>query len=448
MVFLRSFAMRVVCAVLAGAVFAMAYPPLGWRWLVVPGMAGLILVLRGQVGTRARVLGMAHGFTAYAVGLPWLLELFGILALVLWCVLGVFHALFAEMLSRAERRGWNGWRLAIFITLNWGAWEFIRAELFPLKFPWMTVGLAMGPNAMLPWVGVYAAGTCLVLACVRAWRPVVALGFGILVLIFSFRALPEPAAGDSRVVKVGGVQLEGVTLDDYIKHTRLLPEDVEYVVWPEYAVAYDIRKNERDWKLVSNLCAERDITLTFGTQQAESEAWRNIALTMDGSGVRGIHNKVNTVHFFDDGIPGTKAGVVETRHGRVGTPICFDCDYEGVARRMTASGAEVLMVPVMDAVSWTRRQHDQHAELMRMRAAENGRWVFVVGTSGVSMAIDPHGHVHARLAAMEQGTLLASVRTETGKTFYTYYGWLMPWCILAVAGVFWVILILPIRKST
>lgn len=448
--FLRSFPARVVGAVLAGVVYALAYPPLGWGWLVVPGMGGLILVLRGQVGTRARVLGMVHGLVAYGVGLSWLVELFAIFAVMLWCVLGVFHALFAEMLSRAERRGWNGWRLALFAAVNWGAWEFIRAELFPLKFPWMTVGLAMGPNALLPWVGVYVAGTLLVftiaLACVRAWKPAVVFGVGILAAVVWFRPLAELAADDPQVVKVGGVQLESVTLDDYIKHTRSLPEDVAYVLWPEYAVAFDIRKNARDWKLVSELCAERGITLTFGTQHQDVEGWRNIALTMDGEGERGFHNKVNTVHFFDDGIPGTKAGVVETRHGRVGTPICFDCDYEGVSRRMTSAGAEILMVPVMDAVSWSRRQHDQHAELMRMRAAENGRWMFVVGTSGVSMAIDPRGHVHARLAAMEQGTLVANVRRERGVTFYTRWGWLMPWFVLGAAGVLWVMLVLPVRE--
>jgi hypothetical protein len=163
-------------------------------------MAGLLLVLRGQVGTRARVLGMAHGFVAYGVGLSWLVELFGIFAPVLWCVLGVFHALFAEMMSRAEQRGWEGWRLALFAAVNWGAWEFVRAELFPLKFPWLTVGMAIGPNAMLPWVGVYVAGMILVfataLACVRAWRPALALGLGILAAVIVFSPVPEPAAED------------------------------------------------------------------------------------------------------------------------------------------------------------------------------------------------------------------------------------------------------------
>jgi Apolipoprotein N-acyltransferase N-terminal domain len=112
--FFRSYSARLACAVVAGGLYALAYPPLGWGWLAVPGVGGLILALRGQVGTRARALGMVHGLVAYGVGLSWLLDLFGIFALILWCVLGVFHALFAEMFARAEQRGWDGWKLAVF----------------------------------------------------------------------------------------------------------------------------------------------------------------------------------------------------------------------------------------------------------------------------------------------------------------------------------------------
>ena len=128
--------------------------------------------------------------------------------------------------------------------------------------------------------------------------------------------------------------------------------------------------------------------------------WRNIALTLDPGGTRGEHTKVHTVHFFDDGTPGNTALPVETAHGKIGTPVCFDCDYEGVVRRMTAAGAEMFIVPIMDAESWTARQHDQHAELFRIRACENGRWMFVCATSGVSQVIDPHGSVHARLPTL------------------------------------------------
>jgi apolipoprotein N-acyltransferase len=200
---------------------------------------------------------------------------------------------------------------------------------------------------------------------------------------------------------------------------------------------------------VQNLCRERGITLTFGTQlhAGQGRGWHNIALTVDPSGTLGQHNKVHTVHFFDDGIPGTTAAPIDTSHGKIGTPICFDSDYEGVVRNMTAAGAEMFVVPVMDAESWTTRQHDQHAELFRIRACENGRWMLVCATSGVSQVIDPHGHVHARLPALAQGNLIGTLKRKTDLTLYTRIGWLAPWCPLGIGTVTWLLLMLPAKPE-
>lgn len=441
-------------AVLSGAVYSMAYPPLGWGWLVLPGIAGLLIALQGQHGTRARAIGFLHGMVAFGVGLSWLFQIFGSMVVVLWCVLAGFTAMFAEMQSRAVRRGIHGWKLAGFTALNWCGWEFIRAELFPLKFPWMTAGLAIGPNALLPWIGVYSVGMIVVLAVALAvmWRWYAGLSVLVLLVLVvaSFPRLPEPSANDPRALTVAGIQMEEVPVDDFIAATRELPPDIRYVAWPEYAVPYDIRNDMREWKLVQALCRERDITLTFGTQLREGrgDGWRNIALTLDPDGARGQHNKVHAVHFFNDGNPGKTALPIQTRHGKIGTPVCFDCDYEGVTRRMTAAGAEMFIVPMMDAKSWTARQHEQHGELFPIRACENGRWMFVCATSGVSQVIDPHGHVHARLPVLTEGPLIGTIRAETGLTFYTRFGWLAPWCVLGVAAVWWVILLLPVREIT
>ena len=439
-------------AALSGLVYAMAYPSLGWRWLVIPSLMGLLLALRGQNGTRARTIGFIHGMTAYTLSLSWLFQIFGGMVVALWCVLAAFSALFAEMQSRASRSGLIGRKFAVFTALNWCGWEFIRAELFPLKFPWMTAGLALGPNALLPWIGVYGVSLLVLLAAVLiAIRMHKTAIIALAVLVGSVglsSRCPEPAANDPLAVKTAGIQLEGVPLDDFLEATPQLSSEIQQVVWPEYAAPFDIRASKRHWDTVKNLCRERGITLTLGTQSRSGggDAWRNIALTLDPSGVLGEHTKVHTVHFFDDGTPGNTALPVKTSHGKVGTPICFDCDYEGVVRQMTSAGAEMFVVPTMDAESWTARQHDQHAELFRIRACENGRWIFVCATSGVSQVIDPHGHVHRRLAALKQGVISGTMKRESKLTFYTRFGWLTPWAVLAVAAVCWVGLLWPRKR--
>lgn len=442
-----SFPARCLLAAFSGALFAAAFPQVGWRWLVVPGLVGLLVALDGQKGTRARVLGFLHGMVAYGIGISWLYQIFGSMV-VLWGVLAAFTALFAEMQSRAVARGVAGWKWAAFTALNWCAWEFIRAELFPLKFPWMTAGLALGPNVYLPWIGVYAVGVPVVLAaaCIamRKWKAAVALLFVLASGVALNPRVLTPAATDPQAVKVGGLQLEGVSLNEYLAGTKKMSADIDLVVWPEYAVPFDIQKNKRDWNFVRDLCRERNITLTFGTKagpEVGGDAWRNIALTVDPSGALGEHTKVHPVHLFDDGTPGKTALPAQTTHGKIGTPICFDCDYEGVIRRMTAAGAEMIVAPTMDAEKWTARQHDQHAELFRIRACENGRWLFVVATSGVSQIIDPNGYVHTRLVALEQGPITGIMKRETALTFYTRFGWVTPWCILTLAVICWSLLV-------
>jgi apolipoprotein N-acyltransferase len=448
-----SLSFRLGLAVISGGLYALAYPPLGWGWLVVPGLAGLLIALRGQSGPKARAIGFLHGLAAYATGLSWLFGLFGAWAVFLWIVLAAFNSLFAHFQGLATTRGINGWRYGALTALNWGTWEFIRAEVFPLKFPWMTAGLAVGPNAWLPWVGVYGVGIIVVfgiaLLALSHWKGALAPFALVVAASLWVPRHQDPEEGDPAAVKIAGIQLESASLPEFVRITRDLPLDLDHVVWPEYAVPYDIRADEDDWNLVQQLCRERGMTLTFGTQRHETDGgvWRNIALTLDAGGLRGEHNKVHPVHFFNDGIAGTTALPVDTNHGKVGTPVCFDCDYEHVARGMTAAGAEWFAVPVMDAKSWTARQHDQHAELFRIRACENGRWIFVCATSGVSQVIDPNGQVHARLGAMVEGNLAGTMRRESGLTFYTRFGWLTPWMVLGAAVVCWIWLLLPRRRA-
>jgi len=433
----------------------MAFPPLDWGWLVLPGIAGLLFALHGESGSRARMIGLLHGLAVFGIGLSWILNLFGPVAFALWCVLAVFTVLFAQIQGSASLRGITGWKLAIFTAINWSALEFIRAEIFPLKFPWMTSGLAMGPNLLLPWIGVYGVGfvvLCIVgFAFSRKWIPAGVIAALLLACVIFSKPHPAPAPGHEDSVKVAGLQLEGVSLTEYLVGTHAMPDYAGHVVWPEYSVPFDIRANERDWKLVSDLCREKGITLTFGTKAMQrGVGWRNIALTMDGTGYLGEHTKNHTVHFFDDGTAGETSIPVATKYGKVGTPICFDCDYEGIVRKMTAAGAEYFVVPTMDAESWGAKQHNQHAELAQMRAAENGRWIFVCATSGVSQLIDPSGHLHARLGAMKQGEISGILKRETKTTPYTRFGWLFPWVVLALAVALWLKLLFtppPFRPS-
>jgi apolipoprotein N-acyltransferase len=109
---------------------------------------------------------------------------------------------------------------------------------------------------------------------------------------------------------------------------------------------------------------------------------------------------------------------------------------------MTAAGAEMFAVPSMDAIHWSERQHVQHAELFRHRALENGRWMAVCATSGVTQIIDPHGNRRATIPLMKDGVLVSEIFPRREMTFYTRLGWRFP---QGVAGA-WLVgtLLLPV----
>ena len=149
----------------------------------------------------------------------------------------------------------------------------------------------------------------------------------------------------------------------------------------------------------------------------------------------GKHGKHHTVHLFDDGETGPTMKAIDTPLGRMGTPVCFDCDFQDVVRQMTLDGAEFFAVPSMDAAYWGEKQHLQHAQLFQLRAAENRRPFVVSASSGVSQIISPDGSWSDRIPPMVEDVLNGRLTPEKEMTFFTRWGWMMPWVALVmVAG--------------
>jgi len=75
--------------------------------------------------------------------------------------------------------------------------------------------------------------------------------------------------------------------------------------------------------------------------------------------------------------------------------------------------------------------HDQHLAIVRMRAAENRRWILRATNDGISAAIDPRGRVAERLPPFTQTAGLLSYDYEIAQTPYTRYGDWFAWTCFA-----------------
>jgi apolipoprotein N-acyltransferase len=320
-----------------------------------------------------------------------------------------------------------------------------RAEWFVLRFPWMTPGLALGPTWLSPWIGVYGAGFLLLLAAahlatanfrVRLAGAVLTLGLAGLAV---FR--PPPVQETGTGIPLLMVQSENCDFETYRQMTNSAEFSDGIILWPEYAAPM-FHEMPADRTAAAELVKTKRATLIFGTTRPIDATRRwNEALTLDESGEVGSHYKNRPVHFMADGVPGKQALPVATRFGRIGTPVCFDCDYVDTPRRMTAAGAQFFAVPSMDARHWSERQHLQHAELFRHRALENGRWMAVCATSGLTQVIDPHGNRWATLPLMEDAVMQSSVFRRDGLTFFTRIGWRLPQLLTAawLIATLWIV---------
>ena len=64
-------------------------------------------------------------------------------------------------------------------------------------------------------------------------------------------------------------------------------------------------------------------------------------------------------------------------------------------------------MPTMDVVDWGKHQHELHALVAPMKAAEYGVPIFRVASSGVSQLVERNGTVLCSLAYPGQGEIIA-----------------------------------------
>lgn len=438
-----SFPARLALVILSGTLIPFCFPPYGYWPLLLIALPALLFATTDTKPRRAFYLGLTQGVIAYASSLYWLYNVFSVVAISLFVILGLFTALFCLLFNSASKQTTNTTLRTLLAATLWTAIEFYRSELFILRFPWITPGSALGPTLLSPVVGVYGT-TFLIVAAAAAFlsrKTLPLAGFLALCVICLGIFHPvrlEPDAGKSFAVTV--VQNEGCDLQTYAKMTRTaLKDSPNLIIWPECAVPYDVREFPDEFTSLTTLCGEMEAILIIGTQTKiglGAANWHNTALILDKKGVVGEYYKARPVHFFDDGIPGDNFTPTQTILGRVGTPICFDNDYTEVTQKMASLGAEFFAAPSFDAISWSVTQHLQHGLLFRLRAAETGRWIACAASSGASQFIDPNGNVHTSIPPMETGIKTYRIASRDGKTLFVRAGWLFPWLTLIATGFF------------
>lgn len=239
----------------------------------------------------------------------------------------------------------------------------------------------------------------------------------------------------------------------------------DLIVWPEMPAPFE----DTDPAFVGRVArvAETSNTavLTGVIARAVDGAPLNSALLMGPTGTAvSRYDKVNLVPFGEfvpwpfgaltrkvsaeasDFEAGTKVVVSTVNGHRIGAFICYESVFPSYVRRFAASGAEALFNISNDSWFGKSQARYQHLLIVRMRAAENARWILRATDNGITAAIDPAGRI---VRSTEEYTELAArlqYRYRQDQTFYTRFGdWFVAFCALLAAGAL-TSAVLPARR--
>jgi apolipoprotein N-acyltransferase len=130
---------------------------------------------------------------------------------------------------------------------------------------------------------------------------------------------------------------------------------------------------------------------------------------------------------------GKRVVVFNAGNQRVGTFICYESAFPDLVRRFAAAGATVFVNLSNDGYFGPTAAREQHLNLVRMRAAENRRWILRSTNDGVSASIDPAGRVVQTFEPLKETAGRLGYKTRSDLTLYSRYGDVFAWSCLVLA---------------
>ncbi len=447
-------------AFMAGALAALAMPPLYWLPLAVVGMVVFVWLWETAPGPRSALLrGWAWGTGHFAVGSYWILEAFSVppadyellgppIVAGLAAILGFFPGLAAGAARWAVLK-WPGlagrYRRLILLAIAWTVAEWLRGHVFT-GYPWNPLGHVWAFAAPLlqsvALFGVYGLGafTFLVLAAPTAgWRAslaaLVLVGLagaaGVAAMAPSGEGQPGPML---RIVQPNIPQSDKWRPDTRARQLAKLVEmsrrdgfdGLAAVIWPETAPPFIIEPGSPALAVMAAAVPPQGYLLTGaarGTGQPGDGVWNSL-LVVDRAGVVAAHyDKVHLVPLGEyipfrkqlapvSGFIGRGSFEVGEQRATLAVPglpsfspvICYEVIFPAA---VTGPGERPrwLLNVTNDAWFGLSSGPYQHLASSRLRAVEEGLPMIRAANTGVSAVIDAYGRVLVSLDMMREGVI-------------------------------------------
>ena len=381
--------------------------------LIVGYVACLVQLARLKTSRQSFYAGLAAGLLCIAPQLTCFWNIFGPGAIVLWIILAFWIGAFTGTTHAALERFGAIWT-AVLIPFLWMGLEYFRSELYYLKFSWLNVGYALSGSQIVPFhlFGIYGIGflaaLCAGLFLALKWRYVAfAIVAAISVIVMFAHA---PAGFDTAPqLHIAGVQMEFPSEHDIppaLDSALAKHPNADLLVLSEYTLDGPVPNSLKDW------CRTRHRYLVVGGKDpTPKNNYYDSAFVVSPDG-EVIFRQVKSIpiQFFKDGLPAPEQKVWDSPWGKIGFCVCYDLSYTRVTDGLVKQGAQLIIVPTMDVADWGEHQHQLHALVAPVRAAEYRVPIFRLASSGISQAISSTG-----------GTLATAPFPGEGKTLFAEF---------------------------
>lgn len=474
--------MNYLLALASAVLLILSFPRYDFSWLIAIALAPLLVAAgREPRASRRFLLGWLTGVAYFAGITDWIRFVvsyhggLGLIAgwgvFILYCLFkGLYFGIFGVLAGPVLRLWWAVPAVA-------ALWVAVDITAGSFAFVWVTLGNAgadMGvPLRLAPYTGVHGLSFVFMmmaasLALVFLRRPrrhlLWLLPLPLLILV---PPLPELVRGREHAVVVQP-NLEDIDrwspedLDRFVRKMvftsmqgvlsgpRTKPD---LIVWPEMPAPfyYDDDPNLRQH--TGSLARVTKTPLLFGTVSHTKERLPlNSAILLSPSGDPvARYDKMELVPFGEfvpwpfgfagkitsevgDFQPGTRVVVPPLDGHKIGSFICYESAFPWLVRRFVRGGAEVLFNLSNDGYfGRSPSARGQHLLLVRMRAAENARWIIRATNDGITASVDPAGRVVEQLPSFTETAGRMPFSFSSRITPYTRYGDWFAWSCVAVS---------------
>ncbi|MBZ5592707.1 MAG: apolipoprotein N-acyltransferase [Acidobacteriia bacterium] len=471
--------MNYLLAALSALLLVLAFPRFDFVWLAPVALAPMLLAAaREPRPLRRFAVGYLCGVIYWFGVCYWIqftLAVYGGIgaavgwaAFLLFCLLKALHmGVFAFAAGILMRSSWA-------IPGVSALWVAIEVTHGSLGFAWLALGNAgidMGiPMRLAPFTSVYGLSfvfammsAALALAVLRRprWQLAWLLPLPLLILL---PRLPDFQPGKQTAVLAqpnisDTVEWTPQSLEKmerrllYLSMTAVFQDQnqaPQLLVWPEvpaplYAddpgflqVAGDLAHTTRAYFLGGVVAHRSDGTplnsaLLVAPSGKVAGRYDKVHLVPFGEFVPwpfGFVNKISTE--IGDYKPGDKVVVLAVAEHHIGAFICYESVFPNFVRQFAANGAELLVNISNDSWFGKSAARLQHLKIVRMRAAENRRWILRSTNDGITGTIDPAGRLLGTLPNYVESASQTGYSYVKETTFYTRHG---DWFPLACAAI-------------